>query len=438
MFNKALKATIESQRMELLRQQARIDAIDRSTARIEFSPAGVVVFANDNFLQTMQYRREEIIGQHHKMFCSPEHVRSSAYAEHWSRLGRGEYLAGRFQRVAKNGDPVWLEATYSPILGVNREVVGVVKLATDISRQVVDESERKSLLAAINRSMAVIEFDLEGRVLAANDNFLRVMGYALSEIKGKHHRIFCAADLANSLEYRNLWQSLGRGEFVTGEFHRLGKGGRPVWLEASYNPVFDPEGKPVKVVKFAADVTVRVERLAQELKNADEALLIARRNAELSEQGAGVIDGATSKMRSIADTANTAAQTIEELGNQSAQITSIVQTIREIADQTNLLALNAAIEAARAGEQGRGFAVVADEVRKLAERTSNATTEISGMIGKVQEGTRLAIAGMGDMRERAAESVTLANEAGDAIAGIRDGATRVVSVVETFSHMLRQ
>lgn len=438
MFNKALKNTIASQRQDLLRQQALIDAIDRSTARIEFTPAGIVVFANDTFLETMKYRREEVIGQHHKMFCSAEYARSSAYAENWDKLRRGEFLSGRFQRLAKTGEQVWLEASYNPILGANREVVGVVKLATDISRQIVEESERKGMLEAIDRSMATIEFDLEGRVLTANDNFLRTMGYSLSEIAGKHHRAFCDAETSNSAEYQSFWKRLGRGEFVSGEFRRVAKGGREVWLEASYNPILDPDGRPFKIVKFAADVTERVQRVAQEVANAEEALEIARGNAELSDQGAGVIDGAAGKMRTIADSANAAAQTIEALGYQSAQITSIVQTIREIADQTNLLALNAAIEAARAGEQGRGFAVVADEVRKLAERTSNATSEISGMIGKVQDGTRSAISGMGAMRERAAESVTLANQAGEAIEGIRAGATRVVAVVERFSHMLKK
>ena len=438
MFNTALKRQLEAQRLEIGRHTALVEAIDRSTARIEFTPEGVVVAVNPCFLEALQYRADEVVGQHHRMFCPPEMVGSPAYREHWERLRRGEFVSGRFKRIAKGGATVWLQATYNPIYGAQREVVGVVKLATDITAQVEAEEAERGMLAAINRSMATIEFAVDGTILAANDNFLRTVGYAASEIVGRHHRMFCDNETTGSQEYAGFWSRLGRGEFVSGQFRRLGKGGREVWLEATYNPIFAADGKVSRVVKFATDITERVQRVAQEVANADEALQIAHSNAAFSEQGSKVIVAAAAKMREISDVANGAAHTIEELGAQSQQITSIVQTIREIADQTNLLALNAAIEAARAGEQGRGFAVVADEVRKLAERTSNATAEISGMIGKVQDGTRSAIAGMGTMRETAAESVSLASEAGAAIESIRDGASRVVDVVENFSRMLRQ
>ncbi len=438
MFNSALKRQLEAQRLELARHAALVEAIDRSTARIEFTPDGTVVFANQRFLETMKYRADEVVGKHHRMFCSPELTGSAAYRAHWERLQRGEVVSGHFKRIDKNGRAVWLEATYNPILGARREVVGVFKLATDITADVAADEVRRGMLTAINRSMATIEFALDGTILDANENFLRTVGYAANEVVGRHHRIFCDNETVGSPEYASFWQRLGRGEFVSGQFRRLGKGGREVWLEATYNPILDADGKVLKVVKFASDITERVQRVAQEVANAEEALQIARGNATFSEQGASVIVAAATRMRAISDVANAAAHTIEELGAQSQQITSIVKTIREIADQTNLLALNAAIEAARAGEQGRGFAVVADEVRKLAERTSNATAEISGMIGKVQDGTRSAIAGMGTMRESAAESVNLANEAGAAIDNIRGGAARVVDVVENFSRMLRQ
>ena len=438
MFNKALKNELEAMREALARQSAVMEAIDRSTARIEFSPQGVILSANDVFLSTMDYGESELIGQHHRTLCPTDVVSSSGYQDHWKRLERGESLSGRFKRIDKHGKIVWLDATYTPVIGANGAVIAVIKLARDVSAHVTAEEERQGLLTALSRSMATIEFSLDGIILDANDNFLQAIGYSATEIIGKHHRIFCDADTVNSPEYGQFWKKLGRGEFVSGRFRRIARGGREVWLEASYNPILDTEGTPIKVVKFASDVTGQVQRVKQEVDNAEKALAIAQGNARFSEQGAKVIVSAAGKMREISDVANAAARTIEELGTQSQQITSIVKTIREIADQTNLLALNAAIEAARAGEQGRGFAVVADEVRKLAERTSNATSEISAMIDKVQTGTHSAIQEVGVMRERAAESADLANEAGQTIDRIRDGAARVVEVVDNFAHMLKQ
>ena len=264
------------------------------------------------------------------------------------------------------------------------------------------------------------------------------MGYRAADIKGRQHRMFCDAELANSPDYARFWQRLSAGEVISGRFKRLRANGSIAWLEANYNPVLDAEGKPCKIIKFATDITAEIERMDSEIRNADEALDISRGNQDLSEQGASVIEEAASKMLQIANAAQDAASTIEELGQQSSKITSIVQTIREIADQTNLLALNAAIEAARAGEQGRGFAVVADEVRKLAERTSASTSEISAMIDKVQSGTRSAMDSMARTLAEANASVTLASQAADSIGSIRDGARRIVEVVEEVGRNLRQ
>lgn len=258
MFNTALKRQLEAQRLEIARQGALVEAIDRSTARIEFTPDGVVVSANPCFLDALKYRADEVVGQPHKMFCPPELVGSSAYRDQWERLRRGEVVSGRFKRVAKGGGTVWLQATYNPVFGAKREVVGIVKLATDITEQIAAEESQRSLLAAIDRSMATIEFALDGTILAANENFLRTVGYAAGEVIGRHHRLFCDSETANSPAYVGFWQRLGRGEFVSGQFRRLGKGGREVWLEATYNPILDVDGKVLKVVKFASDITERV------------------------------------------------------------------------------------------------------------------------------------------------------------------------------------
>jgi methyl-accepting chemotaxis protein len=421
----------------IVRQKAVLDAIDRSMARIEFRPDGSIVGANANFLSTMGYSAEEIVGQHHRIFCDSTYANSADYAAFWQRLNRGEFVSGRFKRLNKQRRPVWLEASYNPVIDSKGALLGVVKVATDITAKVQEEQDREARLTAIDRSMAIIEFDLQGNILTANENFLRTMRYSLADLRGRHHRLFCDAETAGSKAYEDFWRRLANGQLESGRYSRLAADGRVVWLEASYNPVLDADGKPYKVIKFASDITAQLERVQTEIRNADEALDISRENENLSNRGAEVIEQAASKMHEIADCAKSASAIIEDLGQQSSQITSIVKTIREIADQTNLLALNAAIEAARAGEQGRGFAVVADEVRKLAERTSNSTSEISGMIDKVQVGTRSAVASMATTLKQAEESVDLAKQAASSIGTIREGARRVVQVVEEVGRNLK-
>lgn len=281
--------------------------------------------------------------------------------------------------------------------------------------------------------MAVIEFALDGIVLRANDNFLRTMGYALNDVVGRHHRIFCTPEYVASSEYASFWAMLGRGEFFSGQFSRVDRHGREIWLEASYNPVFGPDGKVQKIVKFASDITERVQRHQAERQSVSTAYEVSLTTREVSQQGENIILGTVAKMQSIATIVERSAGLVDALGEQTTQITSIVNTIREIADQTNLLALNAAIEAARAGESGRGFAVVADEVRKLAERTSKSTGEIGLMIQGIQAETASVSSSMSSGLSEVAQGVELANNAGEAIKQMRDGATRVVEVIQELS-----
>ena len=435
--NNKNKEALEDAQRTIERLSAVTEAIDRSMARVEFDMGGKVIDANQNFLHTMGYERDELMGQHHRIFCAPAFAQSADYDAFWQRLRNGEFISDRFARRRKDGNTVWLRATYNPVRDRNGAVISVVKVATDITRTVLADNDRQARLSAIDRAMATIEFSIDGTVLSANDNFLNALGYTTNEIVGQHHRKFCPSEYVQSEEYARFWQRLGRGEFVSGRFRRIRKSGDEIWLEASYNPVMDAEGKPYKVVKYATDVTQRVRLIQKESENAQRALDHSRQNEELSEHGKMVIESAAERMQSIARSVDGASTQMADLGRQSDQITSVVNTIREIADQTNLLALNAAIEAARAGETGRGFAVVADEVRKLAERTSNSTQEIATTIEKVQAGTRSAMQGMSTILEEANQSVELAADAAESINNIREGASQVVQVVEQLSNVLQ-
>ncbi|ANF87899.1 pili assembly chaperone [Pseudomonas antarctica] len=433
LFN-AHKKTISTLQLTNAQQASMLDAIERSMAVIEFDLQGVVLRANDNFLKTMGYRAEQIVGQPHRMFCTPAFARSAEYNQLWTQLRNGQFQSGTFERVAGSGQSVWLEASYNPVRNDTGQVIKVVKYAMDVTPRLQTESEANAKLGAIDRAMAVIEFNLDGTIITANGNFLQRMGYTLSQIQGQHHRVFCKPELANSSAYSEFWKRLNQGELFSGQFERIDKNGQTVWLEANYNPVYDASGRLCKVVKFASDVTARVQQHAADAASANQAYHISMNTRDIAEKGADVIQQTASGMRAIAADIDGSSQLIAKLGERSQQITAIVNTIRGIADQTNLLALNAAIEAARAGEQGRGFAVVADEVRQLAARTSGSTAEISSMIAMIQDETRQAIESMDSTRDRAALGVDLANRAGTVILQIREGTTEAVQAVSAFAN----
>ena len=431
--NKRLEAKIAALDTELATTRAVLTALERSTAVIELSLDGQVLAVNDNFCNTVGYSALELVGQPHRLLCPEDFAASRDYAAFWDRLRRGEFFRGTIQRRHKSGRDIWLEATYNPVLDSSGRVSKVVKFATDVTEQITEAARQKALVQAIERSMAVIEFSVDGTVQRANDNFLQTMGYSASEVVGRHHRQFCSPEVANSPEYGNFWARLGRGEFFTGQFARRDRQGREVWLEASYNPVFGPDGRILKVVKFASDVTAQVQRHQAERQGTATAYEVAQETRDIARDGEAIILQTVAKMQSIAAIVEQSAGLVNALGEQTTRITSIVNTIKEIADQTNLLALNAAIEAARAGETGRGFAVVADEVRKLAERTSKSTGEIGQMIAGIQAETASVNASMNNGLNEVNEGVDLASEAGAAIEKMQAGAVRVVDVIHTLS-----
>lgn len=243
-----------------LDQVAVYQAIDKVQAIVEFELDGTILTANENFLRLFGYELADIVGQHHRMFCEPDYAASAQYADFWQKLAGGDYESAEFKRFARDGTEIWLQASYNPIFDNDGKPFKVVKIATDVTAAKRQGAEYESMLQAINRSQAVIEFSLDGTVLSANENFLGIFAYELDEIVGAHHRIFCEPGYAESRQYADFWDRLGRGEYDAGEFKRVGKGGKSIWLQASYNPIFDADGRPVKVVKFAADITEEVEK----------------------------------------------------------------------------------------------------------------------------------------------------------------------------------
>ena len=236
------------------------EALDKVQAIIEFDLEGRVLAANQKFLETFGYALDEIVGKHHRIFCDPEYAESAEYAEFWQLLGRGESCEAEFRRFGKDGREIWLRASYNPVMDDDGKPVRIVKFASDVTAAKWQAAEYEGKLAAIDRAQAMIEFELDGTVITANDNFLQIFGYSLDEVAGRHHRLFCDPDYASSREYAEFWQKLGRGEYDAGEFKRVAKDGSEVWLQASYNPIFDAAGKPRKVVKFASDITDEVQK----------------------------------------------------------------------------------------------------------------------------------------------------------------------------------
>jgi methyl-accepting chemotaxis protein len=234
-----------------------LTALGRSQAIIEFLPDGTIVDANANFLAVMGYDLVHVQGKHHSMFLDAAYAASDEYRNFWPRLAKGEFLTGQFKRIGKDGREVWIEASYNPIKGQDGTVYKVVKCAADITKRNQEAADARGQLSAISRSQAVIEFELDGTIIRANDNFCRAMGYALEEIQGQHHRIFVRAQDAADPAYAQFWRDLGRGQFKAAEYLRVGKGGREVWIQATYNPIFDASGRPYKVVKYATDITAR-------------------------------------------------------------------------------------------------------------------------------------------------------------------------------------
>ena len=369
---------------ELESLQSMFQSLSKSTAIIEFDPVGNILTANENFLFALGYSRNEILGKHHRLFVRKEYSNSIEYQNFWKTLAAGEFVEGQFCRITKSGKEIWIQASYNPVIDANGQIVKIVKFASDITARKQHEAELLSQVQAVDHSYAVIEFNLDGTVRTANESFLTAFGYSLIEIQGRHHRMFVDSSEQNTEAYKSFWYQLGRGQFQRGRFKRICRSGAPIWIQASYNPLFNPQGEVTGFIEYAIDVTPEVARQQQ-------IGVISHSISESSSQFTQTINEISQNVNRTAGLSKDASLlttetkgSVQRLDESSRVIGKIVEVIQELADQTNLLALNATIESARAGEAGRGFAVVASAVKDLAKQTGAATKNISETVEQIQ------------------------------------------------------
>ncbi|TWX52880.1 PAS domain S-box protein [Colwellia hornerae] len=373
----------------------QIAAISKAQAVIEFNMDGTIITANDNFLSTLGYSLEEVQGQHHSMFVEPELKASVEYRLFWESLNRGEYESKEYKRLGKGGREIWIQASYNPILDLNGKPFKVVKFAADVTAQKLVYADFSGQIAAISKSQAVIEFNMDGTIITANDNFLSALGYTLSEIKGQHHSLFVEPGHKSSIEYQQFWQKLNRGEFDTGEYLRIGKGGKEVWIQASYNPILDLNGKTMKVVKYAADITERKLAIAQ-IKET----LMTLSEGDLTQYIETELVG---EFSIIGTSIN---EFIDVLSNMVGDIrsasTNVFDSARELAEGNNELSHRTESQASSLEETASAMEELTSTVQQNAENASEASKLSASVMDKASNGgavVKNAITAMSDINK---------------------------------------
>ncbi|KOO05093.1 methyl-accepting chemotaxis protein [Vibrio nereis] len=407
------------------------ESLKNTVPYIEFTPEGVILYANEQFLAVTGYSLDEVLGKHHSFLCFPEDVEKPNYRQLWHDLANGTPQSGRFIRKNKQDTAIWLAATYFPVTSHAGNVEYVAKVAADVTAEQQERERNQALLSALDKSLAVIDFEPDGTIITANKNFQACMGYQAEEISGQHHQIFCTPEFYQ--DNPNFWNELSSGAIKQGLFQRIDKMGRRLWLEATYNPIYNHAGKVVRIIKLASDITERVDKAMKVNEAATTSLEIAQQTVNSAIQGKHHVTNLLSTSEAINQSVEDINHLVSDLNKQSKNVEEIISTISAIAEQTNLLALNAAIEAARAGDQGRGFAVVADEVRNLAARTSKSTEEITNVINDNSKITSDLDSKLQTVIEKTTLGENHTAKTSEIIDEITEDAKRVSSTIENLS-----
>ncbi|RRA47170.1 methyl-accepting chemotaxis protein [Acidipila sp. EB88] len=416
-------------------------AIGRAQALIEFSLDGIVLAANENFLQVTGYALGEIKGQHHGIFVDPHYRASQEYRDFWARLNGGEFLSGIYRRVSKRGEPLWLQASYIPVFTAEGRPHKVVKVAIDITRQQQQDADYQSQLSAIDRSQAVIEFALDGTIVRANGNFLSVLGYTLEEVRGQHHRMFVEESYGKSQAYEDFWEKLRRGEFHSDEFKRVGKHGREVWIQATYNPIRDLEGNVCKVVKFATDstaqVAARVDRQNADLREKEAAATLQAKVSHLLKVVAAAAQGDLTQQITVQgdDAAGQMAAGLERLlADMKDSVSSIRQTAMGVAsssEELSAISQQLANSSQAAAQQAHGVSSSSEQVSTNVSIVAASSEE---MLASIKEISKSAT----EASRVAKAAVTMADETNYTISKLGASSQEIGKVIKVITSIAQQ
>lgn len=404
-----------------------VTAISRSMAVIEFELDGTILTANDTFLATMGYRLDEIVDKHHSMFVEPAYAASREYRDFWAALGRGEYRTGEFKRLGKGGKEIWIFSSYNPILDTNGRPYKVVKFASDITEVKTMAADLSGQMAAIGRVMAVIEFSLDGTILRANENFCAVLGYSSSELQGRHHRMFVDQEFADSTQYKAMWRELAAGKSTAGQFERVGKGGKRVWIQASYNPIFDLEGRPYKVVKFATNITTEKER-EQELQRKVEALLTTVDAASQGDLTRPITVDGTDAIGRVAAGLGRLLQTMR---HSVASIAGNATTLGAAAEELSAVSKQMQTTAEETADQANVAAVATEQVNRNVQTVATGTEEMSASIREIAKNA-------GDAARVATSAVRVADTTNTIVGKLGESSAEIGKVIKVITSIAQQ